>query len=254
MKWPQNNPYNFSQIVSQSPKDDNRENILRLVTAVLTLVSVLLSLSARFSKLAIPALCVLAVVLLGPIVSRFARRLRLGYQRRRFVRRERVVLADLLRRFTPFVDENQSSSIVCIVRSLCSNHSDAIDRILPAHYAVAWVTAFQQQLAFSTGNVNCFMTRCEEFVSIVNQFNRDYVLRTQKAIERGERLKEHDIDDLERFREEFSAYLRLVEDWVERLVKAWSAIEHDGKPFGTPFASHFERLKSFRRIAAQAVK
>jgi hypothetical protein len=249
MKWPQNNSTSVTAMHDELPtKQDSKGSTIPLVAAIVTLASSLLGFVNRFNKVGIAAVCIVALVLCYPFVVRETKAVQRFFRRWRFVYREREQLEDRFGEFVPFAQEHSGSSIVSLIHNLCSRNTSDIERIQSSRYIDGWMRAFNQQLSFPTTNIHCFMTRCEEFISMVYQFNCDYALKTQKALEQRTGLSEHDIDDLEHFREEFSAYLRALGEWSAKLAKDWSKIENNGQLFGVPFTSHFEHLKSFRKI------
>jgi type III secretory pathway component EscV len=230
---------------------ETKQSKLQLIASLGGIATVLLAILTRFPLVGIVAACIVAVVLTFPYLREWTKSAVRFFKRRSFIKRQHRKLQELLKGFVPFAADNSGRrSMIEIIRSVSSNRSDEIERIQPSKYIAAWTQAFGQQLAFPTSDIHVFMTRCEEFACIVFQFNCDYVLKTQRAMELRDQIAEHNIDEFEQFREEFNAYLRNLEDWIAKLVEEWAKIEHEGRKFGVPLRSNYDRLKPFRKVAA----
>ena len=94
-----------------------------------------------------------------------------------------------------------------------------------------------------------FLKTCYEFTTIVTEFNRNYVIKMQKGIE-GRMMPEQAfywIDQLEQFMEEFTHFLRDVEEWAHSVDETAAKRMPDFYRHVQPApAQIFERVSSFR--------
>jgi hypothetical protein len=251
MSWPDPDS-NYIVKVSEPAKSDYWTNIIPLISAVLSLASAVLSLSGKFSRWGTVAVWVIALVLIAPRAISWVRSIVFVLKRRNFVKREEKELSDLVRQLRPFILDDGMRSIVYVVRNLCANNFNRIERFRATRFAEFWLQAFERQLEFRTRKFDCFNARCIEFVSIVQQFNHDYVLHAEKAIESGEKVEQSYLRDLEHFREEYNAFLRILETWLTRIEKDRKNIEHRGKSYGMSIPFHFERMNPIQLLAPPA--
>jgi hypothetical protein len=170
----------------------------------------------------------------------------------RFILQEQDKLNELLMAFYPFVTEHDSRSIFSIVQNAVGNDGDKLLRVVGPNYVFTWIEFVARRTYLPENNADLFMAQCEEFTAIIQQFNRGCVLRSQKEFESGAyALSDHSINALDGFREEFGAYLRLVEQWSNALAMKWNKLKHGGQSHGTQLVSSFERVKPFKQVAAK---
>jgi len=203
------------------------------------------------TKIIISLVIAALIWILGPRVAALARRIRRQFADRRFVKEQELQLRDLVARFCRrFAGSEDARSFMPIFRSAMVGKvetANVVGRIIACDYIGNWLACFQQQLKLPAASVDVLVSRCREFTTIVNSFNRDYVLRAQKELGMVAPLGNHYLDQLEEFREEFAAFLRDLEQWVNAFsAQAQGRI---GEPhyWGIAPTCVFERTKTFRR-------
>lgn len=167
-------------------------------------------------------------------------------QVKQFVKREQLSLNELIHRFERFVDNSRCESFIYILRNMGNSNIEYL-RLLSVDYIQRWLYCFSFQQRIPTVRLELFIARCQEFTVMVQQFNSDYVLRARQEFQRGTPLQEQNVHDLEAFREDFSAFLRDLSAWGERIAVESKRLSGE-KLIGASLATHFERVKTFRIV------
>jgi hypothetical protein len=260
MNSPYYNTNGLEEQATEAPKERfSKNSIVQIVAALLTILPWLTG-WAKSSPIHKVMLTGIGVVILLWIASPTAvyglRKLIGSYRKRRFVREEQAELNNILQSFRPFVNENDSRSLIPILRNVAQSlgpDAVVIYRIIGSNHISRWLCCFTKNMHSQTSDIDCFMARCQEFTVIVDQFNRDYVVKSQNELENGPPLPAHHIHQLEQFREEFIAYLRDVDQWANRIAKSRCDVVNGGQPLGTLLVSNFERVKTFRRSSGKTI-
>lgn len=232
--------------------------ILKVLTPALGLLLFLLGLNAKYPWLSKPWITDTLVVLGILIVAWFAKPRfstwlqKIGRRKRdqQFVATNDARLQEFVEQFAEFISNNNTRSLIYIVRSGFSQNMMAVEQILAGDYIGSWFHAYREQLAFSTKSLPQFLARCREFGNIVQQFNSYYVLRAQRQLAvAATPLPEHNVAELEGFREEYNAFLRDVEPWAKGIANYLQSLGVAEQPAQWRLAptSYFERAKSFSR-------
>src|SRR5207248_2940143 len=134
-----------------------------------------------------------------------------------------------------------------ILRSAASNNLSTAWRLMACDYVGTWLACYKSQLQTPARDIGEFMRRSAEFSSIVNRFNLDYALRAQRELADLSELPKRYVEELEKFREEYAAFVRDVESWAE-VVNNYSRQRFQPREWMKMLInSHFERVASFRR-------
>jgi hypothetical protein len=228
------------------------EPIIKLVTAVTALGAAILTVFGHNQKAFFVVFlgCGLVIVwFLAGVLRNPIRRLVREYGNRRYVAREYGKLKLLFERLGKFTSKDDGRSFRHEMYSASAYRLDIIDKILGADYIEDWLRCYTIRLEFPCQSVVEFLSRCREFTTIVNHYNTNYVIKTQKTIEASpvDILPVHCLDQFEEFRERFSAYLNEIEQWAD-------AIARDVKPRVSlaHFLEHvprsFTRARSFKKV------
>lgn len=174
---------------------------------------------------------------------------------KRFVHDQQPRFQELLQRFGRFVSTDNSKTLVQILQSGCSYNLKVIPNIPGVNntgdFIRRWWGCFRQQIEFPVTGLVSFMARCQEFTIIVDQFDREYVLRAHKDLESEPPLPEQYIRDLEQFRDDFNAYLRELEQWAMKITNESHKLASKEQLMWTSLVREFPRVSTFRRGAAQ---
>jgi hypothetical protein len=192
------------------------------------------------------------------IVAWFARpRLSAWLTKHRQKKRDRLFIAandarlrEFAEQFGQFISNNNTRSLIYIVRSGFSQNTGAVEQILAGDYIGSWFHAYLEHLAFATTDLSQFLARCREFSNIVQQFNSYYVLRAQRQLAAAVTpISEQGVAELEGFREEYNAFLRDLEAWAKGICNYLTSVGVADQPTQWRLgpASYFERAKSFNR-------
>jgi hypothetical protein len=224
------------------------ETNIKLLTAVLALIAVVLNLFGRSPK-AVWILGSLAGVLLSWAICSWMLSLlrRFGRWRgnRRYVAKEYQNLLRMFERLEMFMSREDTRSFRYLLHNASSYRVDAIDQICASDYLEGWMNCFKLILGNPCHSVTEFLARCREFTTIVTNFNKDYVMKIQPGIEKNTTLPESYIDNFELFRERFGLYLHELEQWLETVTKETATrVSHQEFCQCVPHRS-FERVKSF---------
>jgi hypothetical protein len=219
-----------------------------LLTAVLALIAVVLNLFGRSPK-AVWILGILAGVLLswvlGSWILSLVRRFGLWYGNKRYVAKEYQNLLRMFERWKMFMSREDARSFRYLLHNASSYRVDAIDQICASDYLEGWMECFTLSLSSPCHSVTDFLARCREFTTIVTNFNKDYVIKTQLSIEKSTTLPESCIENFEFFRERFGLYIHELEQWLETVAKETATrVSHQEFCQCVPHRS-FERVKSF---------
>jgi hypothetical protein len=251
-------PTSEEQSVDKPRRNELLVETLKVVTPALGLLLFLLGLNSKYSWLSKPwitdALVVLGIVIVGwfakPRFSAWLRKLGQRKRDRLFVATTDTQLREFVEQFAEFISNNNTRSLICIVRSGFPQNTAAAEQILAGDYIGSWFHAYREQLAFPTKDWPQFLARCREFGNIVQQFNSYYVLRAQRQLAAAVTpLPEHNVAELEGFREEYNAFLRDLEPWAKGIANYLQSLGVAEQPAQWRFAptSYFERAKSFNR-------
>jgi len=240
-----------------SPDEKRRVSLdvlLQFVAAVITLVPTFLGLKNKHPLLSYLAIVLGVVVLLWiakPRAMALVQRVRQRFADRRFAKGQELQLRGLVERFCRrFAGSEDARSFMPIFRSAMVGKieiANVVGRIIASDYIGSWLACFRQQLKLPAASVDVLVSRCQEFSTIVNSFNRDYVLRAQKELGMVAPLSDHYLDQLEEFREEFAAYLRDLEQWVNAFSAQAQGRTGESRYWGIAPTCVFERAKTFRR-------
>lgn len=164
----------------------------------------------------------------------------------------------LVKNFCLQMDKNLETGILNANNCLYSiwatqDRVDVVDQICGSDYIEGWMACFELLLADRGTTVLEFLARCSHFTVLVREFNANYVIKTQRALEKSLAVPEHNIDDFEDFRERFGLYLHEVEQWAERIAR-----ETEKRVPGDEYLRYvpqrtFERAKSFKKKTASTV-
>jgi hypothetical protein len=123
--------------------------------------------------------------------------------------------------------------------------------IIGFDYIGTWIFCYGQHLKRLPASLPEFMQRCHEFTCIAGEFNRYYVMKAQRELEKTpfkqEMLRDYYINDLEQFRDDFVQFLRELEAWMNSVTT--EAQKKAPNVFRNPQtlpACIFERPVSFR--------
>ena len=241
---------------TQTKRNWLSETNVKLITALIALAAGILNFFGRSQR----AMWVIGIGsallltwLLGPSIFALFSRIRLWYGNKKYLAREYPALKRMFDRLSRFTSRDDSRSFRNMLYSASAYRHDVIDQILGSDYIEEWLKCFAIQLASSCGSVYEFMCRCREFTTIVTEYNKNYIIKTQKSLERApaDLLPEYTTDQFEEFRERFSAYLNEVEQWADSVaVSSEKRVHYDQFLQGVPHR-HFDRVKSFKKAVAK---
>jgi hypothetical protein len=235
-------------------------SILNVGAAILAFLAAIVNSAAKTNPYLKVVLAASAIVLLlylvFPKIVAAGEKTVIRSRKKRLVREGAAQSIELLKRFNRFSSDNFAGSIVYILQSASSISPGArrdIYRILNGSSVKRWLEFHTQSLCKSSKEIDFFILKCSEFTAIVDQFNRDYVLKAQSEL-KGNMLAEPILDQLEDFREEFNVFLRDVERWAESFTEKWRETSQDNSPAGPSLISRFTKVKTFRRTSGQGLK
>lgn len=167
----------------------------------------------------------------------------------RFVAVEEPRLMALLERFKVFMSNDDMRGLPNILRSMSFGNPATVNMFTTALALVAdWMGCFSEQLRYPCLSPRQLLARCCEFTRIVSEFNRNGVFQVQAGVAASAPpIQEHYIDQLEQFREEFSAYLRELESWSKDVAERGKLRVRENEFFQLSPTPYFERVKAFRR-------
>jgi hypothetical protein len=232
------------------------ENRAKVMAASLTLLAAVLNLFGRWPK-AIWALGVLSGMLLlwfiGSGILALTRRIFRKHDDKEYIAREYPRLVQLFEQFKRMTSRENTRAFRYMLYNASAYRVDVVDQILGSDYIEGWMACFEVMLADRCNSVRDFLARSGHFTALVREFNGNYVIKTQKAIEKNLTVPDHNIDDFEDFRERFGVYLHEVEQWAEKVSK-----EAQPRVLGPEFLQFvpqraFERAKSFKKKTVAAV-
>jgi hypothetical protein len=225
----------------------------KVLAGGLTCVAALLNFFGRWPK-AMWAIAVVVAILLCWLMGSGIRALfqRLSGKRadQRFVTMEYPKLVQLFERLKQFTTRENTRGFRHMLYNASSYRVDVVDQILGSDFIEGWMCCFETMLHEDCASLTEFLARCGHFTPLVREFNSNYVIKTQKAVEKSVAVPEHNLDDFEDFRERFGIYLNDVEQWAESIVRQIEVrVPHEIFLRYAPQRS-FERAKSFKRKAA----
>src|SRR5260370_15544487 len=197
------------------------ENI-RLLTAVVVLAGVVLNLFGRSTKAMWVFGALSGFLLLGIVGKWFlagARWLVRQYSNKRYAVREYPHLLQNFERLKAMMSRDDTRAFRYMLYNASTNRIEAIDQICACDYLEAWMNCFADTLQSRCNSFKEFLARCREFTTILDQFDRYYVIRTQVAVEKNKEIHSSYVDNFETFREGFVEYLRAIERWSEGIRK-----------------------------------
>lgn len=241
---------------SHEPKSKSwflTEPQMKFVTAALSLAVVLISVFGHQRKDVIALLVIVpgAVFLLSvlPAIGNLSRRIYRHGRQKKFVETEYPRLQRLYERLFRYADRNDGRSLRAILYSASAYQHDIVLRILNSDYIWTWMQCYKNALNDEKPrSLLAFMRLCNEFTAILAEYNRNYVIQAQKGIEQAPLNQEHIIDQLEQFREDFSHYLREVEEWANGVTASALKVEpelHNNVQISP--CNYFDRAKTFRQ-------
>jgi hypothetical protein len=231
--------------------------VLKLLTPCLGLILFIAGLSSKYPWLSKPwvlnALIALGVLVLvwfaKPRLTLWLRRFQDTKGARRFIAEYDARLRELVEQFAVFTSNSDNRSLICILRSVYSHNMQLAEQIIVGDYLGSWLYCYREQLNFPATSLRQFLSQCRTFSYIVQEFNRNYVLRAQRELAVKSPLAEDSTAKLEEFREEYAAFLRAVESWakgISNYLQAGGMIDNPSLWKLAPTNS-FERAKSFAR-------
>jgi hypothetical protein len=226
---------------------------MRFLTAVLSLAGALIIVFGHQRKEIIALLFIVpgAMFLLSvlPALGNFSKRIYRRGRQRRFVEAEYPRLQRLYERLLRHADQNDGRSLRAILYSASAYQHDIVTRILNSDYIWTWMQCFKYDLNDEKPrSLMAFMRLCNQFTAILAEYNRNYVLKAQKGIEQTPLDQEYVIDQLETFREDFSHYLREVEEWSNGVTASALKVEPDlHSNVQISPSNFFEKVKTFRK-------
>jgi hypothetical protein len=231
--------------------------ILKLLTPALGLILFVAGLSSKYPWLSKPymlnALIALGVLVLiwfaKPRLTFWLRRIQDSKREQRFIAENDVRLRELVEQFAVFTSNSDNRSLICTLRSIYSQNMQLVEQIIVGDYLGSWLNCYREQLTFSGASLRQFLSQSRAFGCIVQEFNRNYILRAQRELAAKSPLAEDSIAKLEEFREEYTAFLRAVESWAKGISSYLQAGGMTDNPSLWRLApiNSFERAKSFAR-------
>jgi hypothetical protein len=197
--------------------------ILRLVSATITLAVAILGMVGKFPSLAKPwiwnvlvgAAVLFLLWLVKPRLSGWRSAIEERKRERQFIKNHDERLRELVDRFGQFISDNNTQSLLYLIRNGYP-HMTGLEEVLTTDFIGSWFHSYREQLASQTEALHPFLARCREFGNLVQQFNSHYVLRTEKLLAvRTISQPDEVIGQLEAFREEYNDFLRNVERWAK---------------------------------------
>jgi hypothetical protein len=242
--------------VAPAQRHDLAIKILSFLTPALGLLLLLLGSTAKFSWLTQPwvrdCLIALGVVTVfwfaWPRFSLWLRKYKQKRRDQRFIYDNELRLREFVERFAEFISNDNTQSLIYIVRAAYSQNVTAVEQVFQVGYIGSWFQCFREQLSFRTDVLAPFLARCREFTSIVQQFNTYYVQRAHAHLGTAQ-LPDHSVEELEAFREEYNAFLRDLSPWSKAVANYLQSEGVADQPTLWQLAptSYFEKAKSFGR-------
>lgn len=206
--------------------------ILRFATPLLALVVFLVGLIGKYSWLSKPwvfsALIILGLLVLicfaKPRLTAWLRRRKVRKRNQRFIAETDARLRELLDQFGVFTSSSDGRSLMYILRAALSQNTQAVEQIIGGDCIGGWLDSYREQLTFPVTSFHQFLSQCRQFGNIVAEFNRNYVLRTQRELAAKTPLPEYSIAQLEEFRTEYAAFQRSVELWSKGILIIWNLV------------------------------
>jgi hypothetical protein len=214
------------------------------------------ALSGKYPSLSKPwvfdVILVLGVLLLAwfakPRVEVWLRRMARRKREKRFIATNDAQMRDFVDQFGEFISTSNTKSFVCILRSAYSQNMTAVEQVISGDYIGNWYQSYREQLEFPITGLPQFLARSREFTNIVQQFNSYYVLRAQRHLASAATpLPDHNIEELEGFREEYAAFLRDVQPWAKGIANYLQSQGMKDHPLLWRHAptNYFEKAKPF---------
>jgi hypothetical protein len=173
------------------------------------------------------------------------------FANRRLVTAEYIRLVEFFERFKPFADPSDGRSIRNLLLNASRSGNITCTRLIETEYMRAWLESFAEQLRYQPGNVAVLMARCREFSRLVTEFNYNYPIRAQAALEQEPPFPY--TPHFEQFRDDFNAYLRDCEQWASSVASQFeSRLPHSDWLRLVP-CRIYDRVKPFVRDKAAAV-
>jgi hypothetical protein len=230
--------------------------LLRFLTALLSFLVVVIG-SAKFPWLSKSWMLAILISLGIAFLMWLAKpRLTVWLQNRRTKKRDREFIAaqtsrliKFVNRFAQFVSLSDTRSLIVIIRAAYSQNVTAVEQVLTTDHIRNWFQAFIEELRFPTDVLLQFLARCREFTTIVQQFNNDCALHAQSRLANGASIPDECIEELEKFRGDYTAFLRGLEEWSDEVctyLQSAGVNDYFSRCRLAPL-SHFERLKAFHK-------
>jgi hypothetical protein len=229
------------------------ENRINLLTAIVAFLAAALNFFGRWPKTIWLVGIVSGLSLLWAIgsgIRALARRVLSARSDKKYVATEYPKLVQLFERLKQMTNRDNTRAFRYMLYNASSYRVDVVDPILGADYIEGWMYCFEMMLRSRCDSSRDFLARCGHLTALVREFNSNYVIKTQRAVERSTKVPEHCTDDFEDFRERFGMYLHDVEQWAEGIAK-----ETETRVRGDDFLRYvpqrqFERAKSFKKKTA----
>jgi hypothetical protein len=222
----------------------------KVIAGILTCLAALLNFFGRWPQ-AMWAIAVVVAILFCWVVGSGFRAL---FQRlsgksadKRLVTTEYPKLVQLFERLKQFTTRENARGFRHMLYNASSYRVDIVDQILDTDFIEGWMACFETMLHEPCASLTKFLARCGHFTPLVREFNSNYLIKTQKAVEKSVAVPEHNLDDFENFRERFGIYLYDVEQWAESIVQQIETrVPQETFMRYAPQRS-FDRAKSFKR-------
>lgn len=230
---------------------DSTVKLIALVGQIIALVGGVLTFITQHPAKGYWVFIALAIVVIISILGSWAGSLTKwiyhSIRDKQYVRTEYPKLKRLYERLVSFTERNNGRSLHYILYSASSSQNEVIYGILNSDYIPNWMECFEAQIEIRPKSVLELLQKCHEFTVIVGEFNRNYVAKLQKGLEKTSLPQTDYVDKLEEFRDEFHHYLREVEEWANSVrLAAEKLIPNLYQHAKTIPISHFDRVKTFR--------
>lgn len=204
---------------SQLKKGIFSETNIKLLTAIIALTVLVVGLRTQYPTFYRISATIGALLLLMPLWSwlspKIKKRAELLHDRK-YIASELPRLKQFYARLSPFISSNDSRSLRSILQNAPSYRIETDDRILGSEFITSWIHCYSNHLEMMPRSLLEFTKMGYEFTTIVTEFNRNYVIRTQQHLSTIAVPPQAEpwIQQLEKFRQEFTPYLREIEQWA----------------------------------------
>jgi hypothetical protein len=256
MQFPEPNLFNEQPAPQPPRRHELAIEILKFLTPLLGFLLLTVSSVSKYPWLSKPwvlnSLIALGVLVLiwfaKPRITAWLQRRGQREREKQFIETNDARLREFVDQFGEFISTSNTKSFLSIIRSAHSQNMTAVEQVISGDYIGNWYQSYREQLEFPTTALPQFLARSREFTNIVQQFNSYYVLRAQRHFAAATKpLPEHDIEELEGFREEYAAFLRNVQPWAKGIANYLQSQGMKDHPLLWRHAptNYFEKVKPF---------